>query len=79
MGLDYKGLYANDFIMSNMADSSIYEKYNKQLYNLLYLDLVLEYNKYFSSNVGLWGLNAKFGIKGNITNNALSKIQSLFE
>ena len=73
LGLDYKGLYANDFIMSNMADSSIYEKYNKQLYNLLYLDLAVDYNKYFSSSVGLWGLNTKFGIKGNITNNALSK------
>ena len=72
-GLDYKGLYANEFIMSNMADSSVFEKYNKQLYNLLYLDLTLDYNKYFNTSIGLWGLNTKFGIKGNITNNALSK------
>ncbi|MGX3011165.1 hypothetical protein ACWIUD_06350 [Helicobacter sp. 23-1044] len=72
-GVDYKGLYANEFIMSNMADLSVFEKYNKQLYNLLYLDLALDYNKYFNTNIGLWGLNTKFGIKGNITNNALSK------
>ena len=72
-GVDYKGLYANEFIMSNMADSSIYEKYNKQLYNLLYLDLAVDYNKYFNTSIGLWGLNTKFGIKGNITNNALAK------
>ncbi|MGX2982055.1 hypothetical protein [Helicobacter sp. 23-1045] len=72
-GLDYKGLYANEFIMSNMADSSVFEKYNKQLYNLLYLDLAVDYNKYFNTSVGRWGLNTKLGIKGNITNNALSK------
>ncbi|MGX2983844.1 hypothetical protein, partial [Helicobacter sp. 23-1045] len=72
-GVDYKGLYANEFIMSNMADSSVFEKYNKQLYNLLYLDLALDYNKYFNTSIGLWGLNTKLGIKGNITNNALSK------
>ena len=37
------------------------------------LELALDYNKYFNTNIGRWGLNTKFGIKGNITNNALSK------
>lgn len=72
-GIDYKGLYANDWTMSNMAVSSVYEKYNKQLYNLLYLDLSVDYSKYFNTSVGLWGLNTKAGIKGNVTNNALAK------
>ena len=76
-GVDYKGLYADDWTMSNMADSSVYEKYNKQLYNLLYVDLSVDYSKYFSTSIGLWGLNTRLGIKGNITNNALAKSKVL--
>ena len=72
-GIDYKGLYADDWTMSNMADSSVYEKYNKQLYNLLYVDLSVDYSKYFSTSIGLWGLNTRLGVKANATANKLAK------
>ena len=64
-GLDYKGLYANAIVFGNANDSSISERYSKSLQNLLYIDISVDYSKYFKSSVGLWGLNAKAGIKGN--------------
>ena len=64
-GLDYKGLYGNAITFANANDSSINEQYSNSLQNLLYVDIGVDYNKYFKSSVGLWGLNVIAGIKGN--------------
>ena len=73
VGLDYKGLYTNDITTSNNADKSINETYNKALYNMFYVDLGLNYDKYFKSSVGLWGIDSGVGLKANVSANALSK------
>lgn len=72
VGLDYKMLYQKSITISN-ASNTIYEIYDRAFYHLLYLDLGLAYSKYFSTNIGLWGLNAKVGYRDNLTNNALTK------
>ena len=64
-GLDYKGLYGNAITFANANDNSINEQYSNSLQNLLYVDIGLDYNKYFKSSVGLWGLNVIAGVKGN--------------
>ena len=68
VGLDYKALQSSTI---ELHDNT----YNKSLYNLIYLDLGLNYNKYFNTSIGLWGINTLLGIKGNITANKLSKSQ----
>ena len=74
VGVDYKGLYATEITTSNGGDSAnINEKFHKGLYHLLYVDLGLNYDKYFSTKVGLWGLNTGLGIKANATANTLAK------
>ncbi len=72
VGLDYKMLHQKSMTISN-ASNTIYETYDKAFYQLLYLDLGLAYSKYFSTSIGLWGLNAKVGYRDNLTNNALAK------
>ncbi len=71
-GLDYKMLHQKSMTISN-ASNTVYETYDKAFYQLLYLDLGLAYSKYFSTSIGLWGLNAKVGYRDNLTNNALAK------
>ncbi len=74
-GIDYKALQSSNIALQNSADRSVSEIYQKSLYNLIYVDLGLNYAKYFNSSVGLWGLNANMGIKGNVTANKLAKSQ----
>ena len=75
LGIDYKALQSSTISLQNSADRSVSETYQKSLYNLIYVDLGLNYAKYFNSSVGLWGLNANMGIKGNVTANKLAKSQ----
>ena len=81
VALDYKGLYASETTINVFKGStaSYSDIYQSALYNMLYVDLGLNYDKYFSSKVGLWGLNTKLGVKANATANKLatSKISAL--
>lgn len=74
LGIDYKALNAGALTMRNNGDENINETYKKQLYNLIYVDLGVNYGKYFSTSAGIWGLNAGLGIRGNVANN-LAKSQ----
>ena len=67
-GIDYKALQSSTISLQNNATKTISETYQKALYNLIYVDLGLNYNKYF----GNFGLNTTLGIKGNITANKLA-------
>ncbi|MGX3010765.1 autotransporter outer membrane beta-barrel domain-containing protein [Helicobacter sp. 23-1044] len=58
--IDYKALNTG-----KVSDSSV--GYNSALYHLLYLDLGLNYYKYFNTDLGLWGVDAGLGIRGNLT------------
>ena len=71
-GIDYKALQSNTITLQNSADKSVSETYQKSLYNLIYVDLGLSYNKYFNTNAGTWGLNAGLGLKGNVSANKLA-------
>ncbi len=75
VALDYKGLMGNAFSLTSFANTtaSYVDSYDKALYNMLYVDLGVNYDKYFESSVGKWGLDTGLGIKGNITANALAK------
>ena len=73
VALDYKGLMSPNVIAQNGGDANINESFSKAFYNMLYVDLGLNYDKYFESSVGKWGLDAGFGIKTNATANALVK------
>ena len=75
LGIDYKALQSNTISLQNSADRSVSETYQKSLYNLIYVDLGLNYAKYFNTNAGIWGLNAGLGIKGNVSANKLAKSQ----
>ena len=75
LGIDYKALQSSTISLQNSADRSVSETYQKSLYNLIYVDLGLNYAKYFSTNAGIWGLNAGLGIKGNVSANKLAKSQ----
>ena len=67
LGLDYKMLSTSDINVKYALDNSTAESYNKAFYNLLYLDLGVNYYKYFSSDSGLWGFDSGLGIRGNLT------------
>ena len=67
LGLDYKMLSTSDINVKYALDNSNAESYNKAFYNLLYLDLGVNYYKYFSTDSGLWGLDSGLGIRGNLT------------
>ena len=71
VGVDYKGLYASETTLKDGYGYS--DTYKSALYNMLYVDLGLNYDKYFSSKVGLWGLNTGLGVKANATANKLAK------
>ena len=75
VALDYKGLMGNALSLTSYANTtaSYVDSYDKALYNMLYVDLGVNYDKYFESSVGRWGLDTGFGIRGNITANALAK------
>ena len=72
VALDYKALNTTSITLSNNGDKSINEVYNKALYNMLYVDLGLSYDKYFNTSIGKWGIDTGLGLKANVTNNALS-------
>ena len=74
VALDYKGLYANETTINVFGGStaSYDDIYKSTLYNMLYVDLGLSYDKYFSTSVGLWGLNTGLGVKANATANKLA-------
>lgn len=67
LGLDYKMLNTSDINVKYALDNSTAESYNIAFYNLLYLDLGLNYYKYFSTDLGLWGFDSGIGIRGNLT------------
>lgn len=67
LGLDYKMLNTSNVNVQYALDNSTIENYNKAFYNLLYLDLGVNYYKYFSTDIGLWGLDSGLGIRGNLT------------
>lgn len=73
VALDYKGLMSPNILTQNGGDANINESFSKAFYNMLYVDLGLNYDKYFESSVGKWGLDAGLGIKANATANALAK------
>ena len=75
VAIDYKALQSSTISLQNSADRSVSETYQKSLYNLIYVDLGLNYAKYFNTNAGIWGLNAGLGIKGNVSANKLAKSQ----
>ncbi|MGX2981764.1 hypothetical protein [Helicobacter sp. 23-1045] len=58
--IDYKALNTGKASISSVD-------YNSAFYHLLYLDLGLNYYKYFSVDFGLLGLDAGLGIRGNLT------------
>ena len=74
VALDYKGLYASETTINVFRGStaSYSDIYKSALYNMLYVDLGLNYDKYFSTSVGLWGLNTGLGVKANATANKLA-------
>ncbi len=73
VALDYKGLMSPNILTQNGGDANINESFNKAFYNMLYVDLGLNYDKYFETSVGKWGLDAGLGAKINATANALAK------
>lgn len=66
VGIDYKALSANALSVKSALDNANLQDYSKALYNLIYLDLGANYYKYFSSNVGLWGLSVGAGFRANL-------------
>lgn len=66
-GFDYKLLSTNSIGVKSAIDGANIQSYDKAIYHLLYLDVGVNYGKYFNTNVGLWGLDAGFGIRGNLT------------
>ena len=66
LGFDYKALSANALSVKSALDNANLQDYDKALYNLIYLDLGANYYKYFSSNVGLWGLSVGAGFRANL-------------
>ena len=67
LGLDYKALQTSKSTTEAIFGGSNDGIYDKALYHILYADLGLNYYKYFSTNVGLWGLDAGLGARANLT------------
>ena len=67
LGLDYKALSTGKVSTEAIFGGSNDGIYDKALYHILYADLGLNYYKYFSTNVGLWGLDAGLGARANLT------------
>lgn len=68
LGLDYKAFHTSK-VSANDIWGNASDEYKSAFYHLLYLDLGLNYYKYFSIDSGLWGIDAGFGIRGNLTPN----------
>ena len=66
LGVDYKGLNANAISVDSL-DNSSKDTYDKALYHLVYVDLGLNYDKYFGTSAGLWGINIGAGGRMNLT------------
>lgn len=66
LGLDYKAFHTSKVSANDIWDNAS-DEYKSAFYHLLYLDLGLNYYKYFSIDSGLWGIDAGFGIRGNLT------------
>ena len=66
LGLDYKAFHTSK-VSANDIWGNASDEYKSVFYHLLYLDLGLNYYKYFSIDSGLWGIDAGFGIRGNLT------------
>ncbi len=67
LGLDYKALSTGKSSTEAIFGGSNDGIYDKALYHILYVDLGLNYYKYFSTNVGLWGFDAGLGARANLT------------
>lgn len=66
LGVDYKGLNTNAISVDSL-DNSSKDTYDKALYHLVYVDLGLNYDKYFGISTGLWGINIGAGGRMNLT------------
>lgn len=66
LGVDYKGLNASAISVDSLDDNSK-DTYSKALYHLVYVDLGVNYDKYFSTSAGLWGVNVGAGGRMNLT------------
>ena len=66
LGIDYKAFHTGE-VSANDIWGNANDEYKSALYHLLYADLGLNYYKYFSTDLGLWGLDARLGIRGNLT------------
>ena len=66
LGLDYKIFHTGE-VSANDIWGNASDEYKSASYHLLYLDLGLNYYKYFSTDLGLWGLDAGLEIRGNLT------------
>ena len=68
LGFDYKAFNTSKISTDTIfGGSNPTDEYNSALYHLVYADLGLSYNKYFSTSVGLWGLDAGLGARANLT------------
>lgn len=66
LALDYKALNATSISVKSALDGTNMQNYSKSLYNLIYLDLGVNYDKYFITRAGQVGLNAGIGLRGNL-------------
>ena len=57
LGLDYK-IFRTGEVSANDIWGNASDEYKSAFYHLLYLDLGLNYYKYFSTDLGLWGVDA---------------------
>ena len=67
VGFDYKALSTGKSTTESIFGGTDDGTYDKALYHILYADLGLNYYKYFSTSVGLWGLDAGIGARANLT------------
>lgn len=67
VGFDYKALSTGKSTTESIFGGTDDGTYDKALYHILYADLGLNYYKYFSTSVGLWGFDAGLGARANLT------------
>lgn len=67
VGFDYKALSTGKSTTESIFGGTDDGTYDKALYHILCADLGLNYYKYFSTSVGLWGLDAGLGARANLT------------
>lgn len=66
LALDYKALSTTALSLKSALDAITLQDYNKSLHNLIYLDLGINYDKYFNTKSGVWGFNVGLGVRGNL-------------